>query len=757
MLNRIVSSLLLASLPVIFMGCEQDIPAVEYPSHAVPVGNPDDQIRFFWGLDWRMYDSLPGVGFNIATEHPQGNFYYDFKKGKGKEGPRPDYDALTAKMKRDDFVWMIQLRPFSKYMKEKYPCINRDGTKFNRSVDITAPGCMEELRRYVEYHAEVGAQAPCVVALMPETEERIWTKPTFASHALAAYKAATGLEVPKEAEGRAAPHWSKLKDIPANRIVSKDHPLLKFYRWYWRDGQGYNQYCQMVLDIFKEKLGYTPFSMYDPSTRMPPLWGMVGNVTHNDQWMMCYPHPYAHAYVIAEQNAVAKGVPGQRVVTLVQGIAASSVIAPTNDLPRNIPEWRRKYPAAVFITPPPDMILEQLWVVSSRKIDGFGFHGWDALWVNGDDFGRGRMYYRYTNPQTRKTIERFMRDVAVPLGPLLKAIPERPSEIAVLDTYASALLSGEGYWDWYRASRGCGYLAEGANLAPSTLYEEDIAKNGIAPSIKVILAANQGVVTEETAAALKEFQQRGGKIVADNNFVPAIKPDAILPDEKSTAKIVATAESEIRADDVIPEEMKKIKDCKMRDIKWKARAAELSRICRQWSKAYVESDNNYIYLHARSYRTSDYIFAVNDKRDFGDYVGPWRRLMEKGMPNEATVTVKRTAGAVYDLEKHTAVPFTVKNGETHIPVKYETSDGRLLMVVDKPLAPLKVRAKEVDGGIKVTVTTPDKNVMIPIMVESSSGKPFYGVVSDGAWARVVKGMNLKTLKVRNLATCGELR
>jgi hypothetical protein len=131
--------------------------------------------------------------------------------------------------------------------------------------------------------------------------------------------------------------------------------------------------------------------------------------------------------------------------------------------------------------------------------------------------------------------------------------------------------------------------------------------------------------------------------------------------------------------------------------------------------------------------------------------------MEKGIPNEAIVTVKRTAGAVYDLEKHTAVPFTVKNGETHIPVKYETSDGRLLMVVDKPLAPLKVRAKAVDGGIKVTVTTPDKNVMIPIMVESSSGKPFYGVVSDGAWARVVKGMNLKTLKVRNLATCGELR
>ena len=48
---------------------------------AVPIGNPDDQLRFFWGLDWRMYDSLPPVGFNMAIEHSQGSFYYDLSKG----------------------------------------------------------------------------------------------------------------------------------------------------------------------------------------------------------------------------------------------------------------------------------------------------------------------------------------------------------------------------------------------------------------------------------------------------------------------------------------------------------------------------------------------------------------------------------------------------------------------------------------------------------------------------------------------------
>ena len=84
--------------------------AVEQP--AVPVGNPDDQIRFFWGLDWRIYDSLPPVGFNMATEHTHGTFAYEMDKGRGKEGPMPDYEALAEKMKRDDFIWNIQLRPF---------------------------------------------------------------------------------------------------------------------------------------------------------------------------------------------------------------------------------------------------------------------------------------------------------------------------------------------------------------------------------------------------------------------------------------------------------------------------------------------------------------------------------------------------------------------------------------------------------------------------------------------------------------------
>ena len=47
---------------------------------------------------------------------------------------------------------------------------------------------------------------------------------------------------------------------------------------------------------------------------------------------------------------------------------------------------------------------------------------------------------------------------------------------------------------------------------------------------------------------------------------------------------------------------------------------------------------------------------VNDKRTFGDYIGQWRRVMEKGLPNAAQITVRTDAHAIYDPIEHKSVP-----------------------------------------------------------------------------------------------------
>ena len=151
-------------------------------------------------------------------------------------------------------------------------------------------------------------------------------------------------------------------------------------------------------------------------------------------------------------------------------------------------------------------------------------------------------------------------------------------------------------------------------------------------------------------------------------------------------------------------------------------------------------------VQVRTYRNADYVFAVNDRREFGDYVGQWKRIEEKGLPNAGTVTVKRAAGAVYDLVEHKAVPFSNRKDGVEIPVSYTTTDGRILLAAPRPLGALSISVAA-DG--EVVVASPDKDVMIPIEVVCDGEKPRYGVVEDGRWKRPYKtGVNLR---VRNLA------
>ena len=60
----------------------------------------------------------------------------------------------------------------------------------------------------------------------------------------------------------------------------------------------------------------------------------------------------------------------------------------------------------------------------------------------------------------------------------------------------------------------------------------------------------------------------------------------------------------------------------------------------------------------RRYGTTDYLFAINDRREFGDYVGQHGLVMENGLPSEAVLTVRRPGGTVYDLVDHRVVPAT---------------------------------------------------------------------------------------------------
>jgi hypothetical protein len=134
----------------------------------------------------------------------------------------------------------------------------------------------------------------------------------------------------------------------------------------------------------------------------------------------------------------------------------------------------------------------------------------------------------------------------------------------------------------------------------------------------------------------------------------------------------------------------------------------------------------------RRFGSTDYLFAINDKREFGDYVGHHRLVMEKGLPNQATLTIDRP-GYVYDLVQHQAVPSRFANGALSFEASFGPGEGRLFLVSKTALDKfrLKLPAKVSRGqDLPMTVTISDRwgrpaDAAIPVEVRitDADGKP----------------------------------
>lgn len=701
--------------------------------------DPDDQRRFFWGIHPGVYTNFVAMGFNMLGDGAGSN--YSFLHHVFYEKQAPAFTNLMPRMAADGLSYVMQLGYLhNKQLIERYPRTFKNGQKDMRVLEVENPEVMAQLEDAAAACAAWAAKWPACIGVQPGTEVRIRTHPSCTPAHAARYRRETGREMPPEAGDRAAPHWSKLEGIPADRAIDENHPMLAYYRWFWKSGDGWNAFYEKAVEHFNKAFGHMTFSMYDPSVRCPPLWGN-NPVTHLNQWQTQYPFPTRIAYIASEQQAMARGRKGQRTLLMIQGIASRWEIAP-KELDATIPDkpaWYTDRPNVAYLTTPADLMRVGLWEVFSRQSDGVGFHGWNCIFDGAphgvSKLGKG---YQHTDPHTAGVIAEEFRRAAIPLGPLFKAIPEREPEIALLESYSSALLSGTAPWDWKMRSFFYGELACLANLAPYTIYEEEIARDGIPSSVKVLMTPNCDILTKTTVEKVRAFRARGGKILGESSTCPAIgAPDAILPEAPSWHKVLLKKEG-------------KDFDALQRGV-----ARDIRRLAESLgARPRADVDEPHLLARVRSTPGADYLFALNDKRTYGGATGPWKRILEKGLPNSGKVIVERTSGAVYDIISHKRIDCAAIQGKTEVPVSFENTGGRVFLLADKALSPLAVRVRPVRGAYEVEVVSPDRDVLVPIEVAPEGGKALYGVVKEGVWRRTVPATRVQPgggFQVRNLA------
>ena len=592
--------------------------------------------------------------------------------------------------------------PAEKYMRKKRDgSVIEHGKKKRRSPEISNPAFMETMKAMIGKDAKQHGDHPGFVGVLSISEERDGTCPSFNTEHLR-YRRETGREVPPEVEYKTI-HVSKLPKMQErfpDGVVPVDDSVLSYYRWFWKGGDGWPEYTGGIADEYHRRIPRGDFHVFwDPAVRCPPIWGSGGAVDMLNQWVYAVPEPMNVAGPAEEILAMSAGRPGQQPAIMTQLICYRAQIAPMAKQVSPEPDWVKRRPKADFPTIPPDTLQEATWSMIAKPVQAIMYHGWGTIYETGAATG-----YTFTNPKSAERLKRLLKDVVTPLGPTLKRLGREAPPVAVLESFTTCAFGGPASWGWKVPAVT---FLQRARLDPRVVYEETILRDGL-DGVKVLYAPQCMFLTSPVVAKIREFQSKGGILVADEQLMKALKADVEVP----VVSFAPPPESD-HTEEVNEMEAAREGDAKTRLGTMRAKAlmvAQANDLRRKLAERYTpaaDSSSPEIVVYARRWNAARYVFAINDRRTFGDYVGPWGLTMEKGLPFEGEVSLADDGSvkAVYELSRGGEVQFSRKGGRIVVPAKYNTNDGRLFAFLTERIASVKVDApSDVRAGEPVKVT-----------------------------------------------------
>ncbi len=587
--------------------------------------------------------------------------------------------------------------------------IDREGTHYGRE-DIS--GLFPRVQQFCfDTGAALGrayGDHPAFAAALLHTEVRGESQVSFHPIEREAAEKAIGGKIPDEVTIKNGIDYRKLPDFPENRVIKDDDPILSYLRWFWTEGDGWNELNTKLDQGLKSEIGRDDFwTFHDPAVRVPSIHGSGGSADVLAHWTYSYPDPIRIGLCTDELFEMARvnGL-GQEVMKMTQVIWYRSQTAPEK-APDGIEvsPWVDQDPDAAYITIAPMHLREAFWWKIARPIKGIMYHGWGSL-VESDSPSS----YRFTNPNTAGELRRLVKEVVEPLGPTLLQVPDAPSDVAFLESFTSQMFARRGTYGWnHRWAGDLYHVLMWAQLQPRVLYEESLLAEDGLDGVKLLVMGDCDVLAESVVRKVKAFQEAGGIVIGDEELCPAIRPDVVVPRYDRT-KQAAEDKSALQ------ERAEKLRV----DLAGKY----------DWPLA---SDNPDVVTRRRVSGSSDYVFAVNDHREAGTYVGNYGMVMENGLPSKAKLRLRRQGGHVYDLTRQQEVTAIDRGeGNMEIPLELGPAEGRILLVTDRPVAgmviaaPVEISADE--SNIVPVGVSAGESITVGVAVIDLWGDPIDAVI-----------------------------
>ncbi|MBO4512447.1 MAG: hypothetical protein J5746_06745 [Victivallales bacterium] len=552
----------------------------------------------------------------------------------------------------------------------KYLQINRNGKPYERaSLDASEPAVYEAAMEAIEDAVKRFGSHPGWDRIYTNNEMKDGTKVSFTENTRKRLKAATGLDdIPGMVSGRGPISYSAHPNMPWNRVVPVTDPEYRFWQWFWREGDGWDKLNGDIGELAERGTGRKSFhSDFAPATRGMPYLGVGGKVSMVSTWVYCNPDPIKLGQVIDELICLADKKKLYGVGN--QGIWYRNQTAPSNMKVENPPEWLAREQNAKYISPAPDSLMEGFWIAITRRVAFLDTHG-QGSWLRPRNHS-----YRYTNPEVTKVFPKFIHAVVQPLGPALKHVDDIQPEVMILESFTNALYGGGHPWGW-----GSGWIPDlhmalqWAHIQAGFCYEEHIFRGDLDNGkCKVLILPSLAVLSDKLLEKLRSLQANGLILMADENLNQELMPDIRF--HSVSRNVLDNQESKAKLQKLGLELRKLLSEC----------------ICPN-----LDASSQDLIVHRRASGEAEYIFAVNDKRTYGDYVGQWKRVMEKGLPIKGSISAITDfpMAAAYDLVAHKEIGWADTNGSYSFFVDLEPGWGSIILALPEKIAGVSMKAPE---------------------------------------------------------------
>ncbi len=558
-------------------------------------------------------------------------------------------------------VGRISIGHARKYVAE-HPRKNRNGEPI-AALNALLPEVRTTARELGDFVRREFDDLTPLEGILIDTEVRDHTHPSFDQVDREAYRQATGKEIPPLGRDLArGVSYQQLPNFPPRRVVEEDHPILQYYRWFWKEGDGWNDLHSLTAAPLREQGRF--WTWHDPAVRAPSIYGSGGKVDFLSQWTYTYPDPLKIELASNDLVTMAEGSAGAKPMKMTQVIWYRSQTAPlprpNAPAPRNRAAWEEEYPDARFLTIAPDHLSEALWLKLSQPVQGLMYHGLGSLLASTQSGTPSATSYTATHPGAETRFGEMIRDVVRPLGPLFGKLPAAPHRVGYLQSFTAQMFAERGTYGWGNGWGADAYLiARYAGLEPKVLYDETVLQ-GDTDGYALLFLIHCDVLSRGVVERLRAFQDRGGLIVGDEFLCPEIQPDVLLPSYRRR-NIADQDKGELLT-----------------------RAEGLKQELAPYYHETARSNEPDLLLRQRG-PGKNYLVAVNDHRTYGDYLGAHRLVMEEGVELKAEVTWDHPGAIVYDLMKKTRLPVQPAKGGVRFPLELDAGEGTLLVALRSPL------------------------------------------------------------------------